>query len=94
MSIFPPPPFPPKTHLCIQVSADERLISSRPKAKPAQIPQESRIEMPPRKSQLKPGFVAWYCWENGVVLLGWWAPSCLTPPRSPFKGDIPNEYPL
>ena len=23
-----------------------------------------------------------------------WYPSCLTPPRSPWKGDIPNKYPL
>ena len=52
--------------LCIQVSADERLISSRPKAKPAEIPRDSRIEIPPRKSQernqaLPHGFN----WENG-----------------------------
>ena len=24
----------------------------------------------------------------------WLYPSCLTPPRSPLKGDIPNKYPL
>ena len=28
-----------------------------------------------------------------VVPLGWY-PSCLKPPRSPLKGDIPNKYPL
>ena len=28
-----------------------------------------------------------------LVPLGW-NPSCLTPPRSPLKGDIPNKYPL
>ncbi len=26
-----------------------------------------------------------------VVPLGWRAPSCLTPPRSPFKGDISSK---
>ena len=29
-----------------------------------------------------------------LVPLGWWAPSCLTPVRSPLRGDIPNKYPL
>ena len=28
-----------------------------------------------------------------LVPLGWY-PCCLTPPRSPLKGDIPNTYPL
>ena len=28
-----------------------------------------------------------------LVPLGWY-PSCLSPPRSPLKGDIPNKYPL
>ena len=28
--------------------------------------------------------------ENAGTL-GWY-PSCLTPPRSPLKGDIPNKY--
>ena len=28
-----------------------------------------------------------------MVPLGWY-PSCLNPPRSPLKGDIPNKYPL
>ncbi len=23
----------------------------------------------------------------------WWYPSCLSPPRSPLKGNIPNKYP-
>ena len=30
--------------------------------------------------------------ENAGTL-GWY-PSCLSPPRSPLKGDIPNKYPL
>ena len=36
------------------------------------------------------------CFLKGkmVVSLGWWAPSCLTPEKEPFKGDMgPNKYP-
>ena len=32
--------------------------------------------------------------ENGWGPLGMGAPSCLTLPRSPLKGDVPNKYPL
>ena len=34
------------------------------------------------------------CLGKMVVLLGWRAPSCLTPCWSPLEGDIPNKYPL
>ena len=33
------------------------------------------------------------CQRENAGTLGWY-PSCLSPPRSPLKGDIPNKYPL
>ena len=40
----------------------------------------------------------WQIWINwnrreNCGTLGWY-PGCLSPPRSPLKGDIPNKYPL
>ena len=45
------------------------------------------------KTSSKPGWKGHFHRENAGKTLGWY-PSCLSLPRSPLKGNIPNTYPL
>ena len=46
-----------------------------------------------KDKQTDPAILLAQCHRENAGTLGWY-PSCLSPPRSPLKGDIPNKYPL